>query len=376
MTDIEDEVTRYLQLTASAVDIRPDIEAAKSGQSARGEDTPPLQPVQERRYLVAVAAVCVVAASGWALLLRETPSATVAAGMSDSTTIPQEDDLASEAEASPPQPVFEDPARVVLAEGAGTTEPRYLRIWNHSASDDEQRVLLSEQWFNPAGVAIGATALIESSTVDDTWVDPAMTLRLGEVEVIREASESRDLGYPEKQLPTTFEEAATVFADGGELTPGVLMSVSTSGPDGSYLPGQATASVGNLTRLLPTIMEPETRRLAFDIASALHGAEVSDDTDLLDRAATAIAIPLEVADPSTGVDVGELNVTFWFDPDSFAILQIEWRLVTGTLGSSDTSQFVDTTVIVAAGSVANLPDLTEPLTENTTSTTTTPPTTE
>ena len=171
MTDIEDEVTRYLQLTASAVDIRPDIEAAKSGQSARGEDTPPLQPVQERRYLVAVAAVCVVAASGWALLLRETPSATVAAGMSDSTTIPQEDDLASEAEASPPQPVFEDPARVVLAEGAGTTEPRYLRIWNHSASDDEQRVLLSEQWFNPAGVAIGATALIESSTVDDTWVD-------------------------------------------------------------------------------------------------------------------------------------------------------------------------------------------------------------
>ncbi len=121
-------------------------------------------------------------------------------------------------------------------------------------------------------------------------------------------------------------------------------------------------------------MEPAARRMAFDVTSTLEGAEVGDRHDVLDRPSTMVTVPLEVADPSTGTHLGRLEVKFSFDPDSYAILQIDWRLVEGTLGEFG-SQFVDTTVIVTAGRVATIPPLvtTAPATNPSTTTATTTP---
>ena len=249
-----------------------------------------------------------------------------------------------------------------------------MRIWNRQETDAGQEVLLSEQWFEPGGGAIGATAPVQNSPDGVGWLDPVRTLRLDEIEVIREGSPEQDYGYPEAQLPTSVEEMAAALANDPESTPAAFMSISTYGPDGSYLPSGATASVRNLTRLLPTIMDPTARRLAFDAASSLEGAAVGSGEDILSRRSMIVSVPLSITDPTTGSGLGQLDVKFWFDPDSYAVLQIEWRLTEGTLGVSGNSQFVDTTVIVTAGHVAAIPQIapTTAVAPNT-PTTTTPP---
>lgn len=377
MKDVEDEVTRYLNLAASSVQIRPDLEAVKSGRSIRAESPEPSDSASGRRFLAAAVTVLLVAAAaGWALRPAETSTVAMDTTTIHSTTIPLEADPTTQVETTPQPPVPEDPTRLLLAEQASTNESRYLRIWNHSATDSDAdlEILLSEQWFTPAGDAIGATALIEPPLGDQTWLDPNQTLRLSELQVILENSQERALGYPERELPTTVEAMAVMLADDTGLAPGVFFSFSTVGTDSSYLPSQATTSVTNLTRLLPTIMEPEARRLAFGVASTLEEAETGAGIDLLDRAATTVVVPLAITDPTTGVDLGQLNVTFWFDPASYAILQIEWRLVSGTLGTSDTAEFVNTTVVVAAGAIATTPEVTRPPTTD--SAPTTPPSTD
>ena len=171
------------------------------------------------------------------------------------------------------------------------------------------------------------------------------------VEVRPDAS----FGYPERSLdPATLAAALAAPDDPALRTPGVFTTVSSlGGVDGSYLPAAAT-TVREAVRLYPTVMQPSHLEAMAGALAALDGATSTPGvTDTLGRPAQRIDVPLPLVGPPDGE--AELRASFWVD-ESASLLQIEWMLVAGTLPGSGTTQFRDTTVVLASGEVAAVPE--------------------
>ena len=258
-----------------------------------------------------------------------------------------------------------DLSRTLLATPIGGDEPRYVRLWTLTLTDTGSSVLLSEQWYERDGTAHASTALLsdpgQGLSGDDQ--EPAAWANLDHVpplsDTLREETRESDFGYPERRLPSEATALASILANPdapGAESPGVFITISSSGgADSSYLPPEAT-TVHELVRLLPTIMETPHREAAFEVLSNLEGADVRQQVrDMLGRASTVITIPLPITDPTDGSALGRLEASFWFDPQTSAPHEIEWQLVDGILPDSTTTLVVDRTVIIAAGEVATIP---------------------
>jgi len=287
---------------------------------------------------------------------------------SDTSSTSDSDD--GESPDEPPADAGPDLTRTLLPPPIGGDQPRFVRTWTLSMTERGSHTLLSEQWYERDGTAHGSSTPLsdpaQGLTIDDqgpeAWVDlgnvPLVAYPLGE-----ETGDS-DFGYPERHLAGTVPELAAQLAnpDGpGAGTPGVFMSVtSAGGTDGSYLPPEGT-TVRELVRLLPTIMEPAHRSAAIAVLRELDGAETRENVDdMIGRTSLLVTVPLELTDSTTGTWLGRLETSFWFHPDTAAPHQIEWQLTDGILPGSNVTQFLDRTVIIAAGEVATIPVFTPP----------------